>query len=500
MKQREVHVVLFPTLEKVRDIAGRQGVNVVPVCRAILADTETPVSVWLKFFRDRPHSFLLESVTGGEIVARYSFIGGDPFCVFRADGDSWEISGSLNEGGRGNPVEALRSLMRRYRSVHVEQLPRFCGGAVGYCSYDSVRLRENIPDTNPKQDPTHDIFFALYRTIIAFDNKEHRLLLITNLFLDENADIQAAYREASHALGRLEDTLAIRLPSSSLSIGKPGPVASNFKRSEFENAVLRCKEYITAGDIFQVVLSQRFNVGVQANPFDLYRILRTINPSPYMFYLACEDLSLIGASPEMLVRVEERTCEVRPIAGTRRRGADEHEDEALAAELLADPKERAEHIMLVDLGRNDVGRVCRYGTVFTEEMMHIEKYSHVIHIVSNVKGKLRDDCDAFDALYACFPAGTLSGAPKIRAMEIIDELEPVRRGIYGGTLGYIDFCGNLDSCIVIRTMAYKDGVATIQAGAGIVADSVPSTEYEETVNKAKALVAAIQDAARIVGH
>jgi anthranilate synthase component 1 len=491
--------VIFPSLEKVEQIAAAGESNVIPLCKTVLADTETPVSIWLKLFQSTPHSFVLESVTGGDRVARYSFIGGDPFMTFTATGDRWRVEGGRNDHGEGNPVTALRELMQRYRGAHIEGIPRFSGGAVGYFAYDAVRFWEEIPDTNPKEDALDDIFMGLYRTIVAFDNREHRLLLITNLFTDEIHDIEAAYREARRRLGSLEDTLAVRLPSTALKIGGAGAVRSNFERRQFEQAVERCREYIAAGDIFQVVLSQRFSVAVDATPFDLYRILRTVNPSPYMFYLSCGDSSVIGASPEMLVRVEEGNVEVRPIAGTRRRGGDAHEDEQLARELLADPKERAEHIMLVDLGRNDVGRVSEAGSVVTEEMMHIEKYSHVIHIVSNVRGTLRADRDAFDALFSCFPAGTLSGAPKIRAMEIIDELEPVRRGIYGGALGYIDFSGNLDSCIVIRTMVYRDGVATIQAGAGIVADSVPEAEYQETVNKANALFSAIMNAGKVIG-
>jgi anthranilate synthase component 1 len=491
--------VIFPSLEQVKAVASREDVNVIPVARAILADTETPVSIWLKMFQDKPCSFLLESVSGEDIVARYSFIGADPFMTFSARGQSWQIDGARKERGSGNPIEKLRELLRSYRAARVENMPRFTGGAVGYCAYDAIRLWETIPDSNPKEDSLDDIFYGFYRTLIAFDNREHRLLLITNLFLDEEEDVEKAYRNAERRLGSFEDSLAVRLSATHLTVGAVGEVASNFRKEEYEAAVERCREYIRAGDIFQVVLSQRFSVGVDARPYDLYRLLRTVNPSPYMFYLGCGDTSVIGASPEMLVRVEDGTVEVRPIAGTRPRGADEHEDERLSQELLADPKECAEHVMLVDLGRNDVGRVSEAGTVVTEEMMHIEKYSHVIHIVSNVRGRLRKDKDAFDALFSCFPAGTLSGAPKIRAMEIIDELEPVRRGLYGGALGYIDFSGNLDSCIVIRTMVYKDGVATIQAGAGIVADSVPSIEYQETVNKAKALFTALRNAQQIIG-
>jgi anthranilate synthase component 1 len=313
-------------------------------------------------------------------------------------------------------------------------------------------------------------------------------------------DVEKAYGDAVYRLGGIEDRMAIRLQATHLTVRQTSEPRSNFARGDFEAAVEKCREYIKAGDIFQVVLSQRFEVGVEADPFDLYRILRVVNPSPYMYYLSLGTTSVIGASPEMLVRIEHNALEVRPIAGTRRRGASEEEDERLIQDLLADPKERAEHIMLVDLGRNDVGRVAKTGTVKVEEMMHIEKYSHVIHIVSNVKGELAADRDAFDALYSCFPAGTLSGAPKIRAMEIIDELEPVKRGLYGGALGYIDWNGTMDTCIVIRTIVYRKGIATIQAGAGIVADSDPSKEFNETLHKAGALFAAIARSAEMGGR
>lgn len=489
--------MIVPGLEEARQLAKRG--NVIPVSSAILADTETPVSVWMKLYSGSRYSFLLESVSGQDTVARYSFIGGDPFLVFRANGEMWSLSGARDETGTGSPLVKLRELLSVYDPVHVEHLPRFCGGAVGFCAYDAVRLIEEIPNDNPRDDPLDEILFAFYRRIVAFDNREHRLLLISNILAGEHTDIEEAYREARHELGEMEEKLAGRLPSTGLSVGGRGEIVSNFARSEFERAVERCKEYITAGDIFQVVLSQRFSVEVTANPFDLYRILRTVNPSPYMFFLACDGAAVIGASPEMLVRVEDGKVETRPIAGTRPRGASDREDEQLAAELESDPKERAEHVMLVDLGRNDVGRVSKAGTVSTEEMMHVEKYSHVMHLVTKVCGELREDRDAFDALFSCFPAGTLSGAPKIRAMEIVDELEPVRRGLYGGALGYVDFSGNLDSCIVIRTIVYKDGTATVQAGAGIVADSVPSREYDETVNKARALFAAIEEAGKAVG-
>jgi anthranilate synthase component I len=490
--------MFFSSLQDAQEMAARS--NVVPVYNRILADTETPVTVWMKLFAGVPYSFLLESVTGGDTVGRYSFIGGNPFLLFRASGSRWEISGKFNERGDGSPLQKLRELLARYRSARWEKLPPLSGGAVGYFSYDAVRLCESIPDKNPKEDGLDEIFYGFYGDVVAFDNREHTLLLITSIFVDETPDIEAAYKDACYRLGSMEDKLAVRLASSSLSIRKVGEISSTFTRETYETAVRRCKEYITAGDIFQVVLSQRFSMQVEARPFDVYRVLRTINPSPYMFYLACNGPHIIGASPEMLVRVENRTVELRPIAGTHARGERVEEDAAIEQRLKTDPKEIAEHVMLVDLGRNDVGRVCEYGSVKVDEMMHIEKYSHVMHLVSNISGTLKAGLDPLDALFSGFPAGTLSGAPKIRAMEIIDELEPVRRGIYGGALGYIDFSGNLDSCIVIRTLLLKDNVAHIQAGAGIVADSVPSKEYDETVSKANALLTALREAGTLAGN
>jgi len=489
--------MVFPLQHDIEAMA-RRG-NVLPVCSRILADTETPVTVWKKLFSDAPHSFLLESVTGGDKVARYSFIGGDPFITFRSSGAHWEISGAPTQRGDDDPIGALRGLLARYRAVRAPNLPPLCGGAVGYFSYDAVRLTESVPDKNPKDNRLDEIFFGLYGDLVAFDNREHKILLITSIFTDESPDIAAAYKDACLRLGAMEEKLSAGLASSSLGIGKAGPITSNFTRQAYEHAVEKCKEYIKAGDIFQVVLSQRFSVEVQADPFDLYRVLRTINPSPYMFYLACEAAHVIGASPEMLVKVENGKVELRPIAGTHARGAGDEEDEAIERRLKADPKEIAEHIMLVDLGRNDVGRVCDYGSVRVDDIMHIEKYSHVMHMVSNISGTLQKRHDALDALFSGFPAGTLSGAPKIRAMEIIDELETVRRGIYGGALGYIDFSGNLDSCIVIRTLLFRDNVAHIQAGAGIVADSIPAKEYDETVSKATALLTALRDAGMLSG-
>ncbi|MBD3343536.1 MAG: anthranilate synthase component I [Chitinivibrionales bacterium] len=490
--------MILPVLADAEKLASRG--NIIPLYTTILADTETPVSIWLKLFRDEPYSFLLESVTGNDTVARYSFIGGNPFMTFKVNKGSWEFTGEYNEHGDDRPLEKLREIMAGFKPVAVPGLPRFCGGAVGFFSYDSVRLRENIPDSNPDDSFCDDIFLGFYKDLIVFDNKEHKLLLIANIFTDSNDDFESVYKDAVYRLGKIQDKMAVRLASSHISIEQIDEPESNFERKEYEKAVEQCKEYIRAGDIFQVVLSQRFSLGVKSDPFDLYRILRTVNPSPYMYYLSCGDASIIGASPEMLVRVEDGVVETRPIAGTRPRGKDEHEDDLLAEELKKDPKEIAEHVMLVDLGRNDLGRVCEFGSVKAEDMIHIEKYSHVMHLVTNVSGTLKRECDALDALFSCFPAGTLSGAPKIRAMEIIDELETLRRGIYGGALGYIDFSGNLDSCIIIRTILHKNNTAYIQAGAGIVADSVPWREYDETVNKAMALFTAIRNAREIIGE
>jgi anthranilate synthase component 1 len=475
--------LIFPSLEEAKKLA-RNG-NVIPVCKTILADTETPVSVWMKLFRKERYNFLLESVEGQDTVARYSFLGGAPFMTFTCRGKSWTVAGEKQLSGDSDPIGSLRTLLAGYKPVAVSGAPRFCGGAVGFFSYDSIRLRENIPDSNEKNDPLDDIFFGFYRDLIAFDNKEHRLMLISNIILDENTSLESAYRAALYEIGRMEDRMSVRLQSSNLAVRQLSEPVSNCTQADYEAGVEKCREY---------------TIGVDADPFDLYRILRVVNPSPYMYYCSLCDTSIIGASPEMLVRVESGKVQVRPIAGTRKRGVSETEDDALVKELLADPKERAEHVMLVDLGRNDVGRVSRYGSVHVEEMMHIEKYSHVIHIVSNVQGTLADGKDSFDALFSCFPAGTLSGAPKIRAMEIIDELETVKRGIYGGALGYIDFNGTMDTCIVIRTIVYHDKKAIIQAGAGIVADSVPAKEYHETLQKAGALFTAITQASAIVGR
>ncbi|MDR2578453.1 MAG: anthranilate synthase component I [Chitinispirillales bacterium] len=471
--------VIYPSLEEIKSYRG--GANVIPVCKSVLADTDTPVSVWMKLCGGAKYSFLLESASGEGGSGRYSFIGANPYMTFSARGEEWAVSGEREERGGSDPAGALRKLLVGYRHARVEEAPRFCGGAVGYFSYNA-----------------DDIFFGFYRDLIAFDNRKHRLLLISNIFLDSEKSIESQYMDALMNIGAMEHEIEERTISPRVSIKSSGGVRSNFTKEQFEAAVGKCKEYIKAGDISQAVLSQRFTAEVEAEPFSLYRVLRAINPSPYMFYLSLGETAVIGASPEMLVKVENGIVENRPIAGTRRRGKTPDEDERLIAELKADPKEAAEHTMLVDLGKEDLGRVCEPGSVKVDNLMRIEKYSHVIHIVTDLSGKLRKDRDALDALFSCFPAGTLSGAPKARAMEIIDELEPSRRGLYGGALGYFDFSGNMDTCIIIRTIIFKDGVAAIQAGAGIVADSTPEREYQETVEKAAALFTAIKEAKEII--
>ncbi|MBN1294471.1 MAG: anthranilate synthase component I [Candidatus Latescibacteria bacterium] len=484
--------MIRPDFEEFKQRVG-EG-TVIPVVQTILADTETPVSAYLKIRGRSTYSFLLESVEGGEKMARYSFLGADPFLIFRSRGKSGTIR-DLNTGKEcrftGNPIDELRELMKRYKSVDFPGLPRFTGGGVGYFSYDSIRLIESIPDTTRDDYHIDDVFFMFFDTILVFDNIGHTISIISNVHTDTQGSLDEKYHEAVLRIERLDELLA----SSSAPPPSPGDghyeVKPNIEKTDYLERVKRCKEYIYEGDIIQVVFSQRFEREITVAPFDIYRMLRIVNPSPYMFFIATDHGDIVGASPEMLVRVEGREIEVRPIAGTRRRGKTPEEDNKLAEELRMDEKECAEHVMLLDLGRNDVGRVARYGSVHVDGRMFIERYSHVMHMVSSVKGTLEENKDRFDALLSVFPAGTLSGAPKIRAMEIIDELEPTRRGIYGGGIGYADYQGNLDYCITIRTMLIKNGTAYIQAGGGIVADSVPENEYQETVNKAMALFRAI---------
>ena len=483
-----------PSLEDFRSLAAKG--NVIPVWRTLLGDTLTPVSAYEKFARG-PYSFLLESASGGEKLARYSFLGSDPFMLFRARGNEVEIArGDETERlDSDDPIQTLKEQIEQFRAVQVPQLPRLYGGAVGYAAYDAIRYVENLPDTPPDQLGLPDLYFAFYDLMVVFDHLNKTILVICAARMDGRAP-EEVYNEAvariDEAVERLR-TPVTKLTDDIMPVGDiTVPFTSNFEKDQFCQAVEKCKEYIYAGDIFQVVLSQRLSAKTSAHPFDVYRALRVINPSPYMFYLKLDDLRLIGSSPEVLVKVESGEVTVRPIAGTRKRGMTDAEDAALAEELQADPKERAEHVMLLDLGRNDVGRVSRFGSVRIAEKMVIERFSHVMHMTSTVTGTLDADRDCFDAFRACFPTGTVSGAPKIRAMEILDELEPVKRGPYAGGVGYIDFRGNLDTCIAIRTIVMKGDTAIVQAGAGIVADSVPEREHEETLNKAKALFRAIQ--------
>lgn len=472
---------------------SRQG-NLIPVWREILADMETPVSAFRKIDQGFA-SFLLESIEGGEKWARYSFLGSGER-IFRCRGELVE----LLEGERvvhsftaTDPLAALRDFMLPFQPVQLDELPRFCGGAVGYLGYDMVRFIEKLPDANPREIESYDACFLLTEKLLIFDNMRQKIKVVCNVHIQPDEDPTDAYARGIREIDSLIASLRTPLPAPKEHVvAKETNLTPNFSAPAFHAAVEKCKEYIRAGDIFQVVLSQRFSGELTVDPFDIYRALRTINPSPYMFYLRFGATLVIGASPEVLVRKEGSRVEVRPIAGTRPRGATPEEDQQLETELLADPKERAEHIMLVDLGRNDIGRVAQPGTVEVSELMVVERYSHVMHIVSNVRGELRPELDAFDVFRAAFPAGTLSGSPKIRAMEIIDELEPCRREIYGGAVGYFSFSGNMDMAIAIRTLVVQDGRVHLQAGAGIVADSDPETEYQETINKGRAVVRAIE--------
>ena len=480
--------------------------NLIPVYREILGDLHTPVSAFHKL-DDGRFAYLLESVEGGESVGRYSFLGGAPSVVLTTRGrevtvarDGGTETRVLAEGE--DPLHVLQALMREYRVARVPGLPKFYGGAVGYMSYDTVRFFEDLPDAPPDDLDLPDCYFVFTDACLIFDHVRHRILVVCNARVD--GDAGAAYQRA---LAKIDDLIAQLQAPEARPLGlMPGemepeaPVESNMTPAQFMAAVERAKEYIAAGDIIQVVLSQRLqralSPALEAQPFNLYRALRYLNPSPYMYYLSYGDLRIIGSSPERLVSEEAGTVVTRPIAGTRPRGKSAAEDQALAAELLADAKECAEHIMLVDLGRNDLGRVCEFGSVEADQLMSVEYYSHVMHIVSNVRGTLRPEFDHFDVLRACFPAGTVSGAPKIRAMQIIDELEPTRRGPYAGAIGYFSFDGNMDTAITIRTIVVRDGIAYVQAGAGIVADSVPMNEYQETMNKARALLRALEMAER----
>jgi anthranilate synthase component 1 len=484
------------TFDEFRELA--RDATLVPVCREVLADVLTPVSAFLKVAESADHAFLFESVAGGEHLARYSFLGKDPFLVLRSSaGRTIRQQGGRTEELPEPFLDALRKLMARYRAPRLPELPRFTGGAVGFLGYDTAawfeptleRSRAAYPKPAEGDD---DAAFMLFDTVLAFDHVKHRILVIANAVLEAGCDLQACYALALARIRFLEAELRRQLSEPPAAAGGDVAFGSNTTQPAFESAVRRAKDYITDGDIFQVVLSQRFEAQIASDPFTVYRALRYVNPSPYMYFIRLGDVSIVGASPEMLVRVEGKRAETHPIAGTRPRGVTVEEDAALADELRANEKERAEHVMLVDLGRNDLGRVSAYGSVEVPQFMALERYSHVMHLVSRVVGELTGEHDRLDALAACFPAGTVSGAPKIRAMEIIDELEPTRRGIYAGAVGYLDFAGHLDCCITIRTIVMRDGRAWVQAGAGIVADSDPTAEYEETRAKASALFGALR--------
>ncbi len=488
-----------PSLEEFRGMA-RQGA-IVPVYKEILADVETPVTAYIKLAKNQRYSFLLESVEQADRLGRYSFLGANPSTIFRSKADTVTIirDGRPSSFESKDPLNELRKLMQQYKPLRVPGLPQFHGGAVGYISYDEVRHFEKLPDQNPDPLNAPDLYFVITDTILIFDHVNNRLKVVSNAHVQ--GDPLTAYNEAIRKIDEIEQILRkpLVLTTERIHAGEvEEEPKSSFTREGFCEAVRSAKEYIKAGDAFQIVLSQRFERELHASPVNVYRALRCINPSPYMTLVQFPELTLVGSSPEVMTQVHGTRCKVRPIAGTRPRGETTEDDVALEKDLMADEKEVAEHIMLVDLGRNDVGRVSIPGTVAPTEnrLMYIERYSHVMHIVSEVEGTLKDGEDAFSALRATFPMGTVSGAPKIRAMEIIDELEPVRRGPYAGGCGYISFSGDMDTCIVIRTMIIKDGVAYVQAGAGIVYDSVPEREYEETVNKAKALFRAVEFAER----
>ncbi|HET7876908.1 MAG TPA: anthranilate synthase component I [Methylomirabilota bacterium] len=498
---------LSPSREEFRVLAARG--NLIPVYAELAADLDTPLSAFLRL-RPGPYAFLLESVEGGEKWARYSFLGSDPLMVFSAKGTRLTLrhaDGHTEILPPGNPLEALRALLKRYMPVAAPGLPRFQGGAVGFLSYDMVRHMERLPVRARDDLRLPDAVFMLTDTLLVFDNLRHRLLVIANAQVTRTdpASLDRAYDQAAVKIGMMLANLRrparqpapLTLPQVEplVALGEEG-FTSTMDQVTYMEGVRRAKEYIAAGDAYQIVISRRLDTELKADPFTTYRALRTINPSPYLFFLRLGKTSIVGSSPEVLVRLEEGRVEERPIAGTHPRGRTPEEDARLADEMKNDPKERAEHVMLVDLGRNDVGRVSRIGSVEVSEFMVVERYSHVMHLVSHVRGELEAGKDAFDVLQACFPAGTLTGAPKIRSMEIIEELEPTRRGPYGGAVGYISYSGNLDSCITIRTIVCQGRRASIQAGAGIVADSDPKTEWLETCSKARGMILALRIAAQ----
>lgn len=515
--RHEIDMSHLPTFPKFSVLAGQA--DFVPVYREALADSLTPVQAFARLDAGVAAG-LFESVIGGEKVGRYSFVASDPFMLLEASGTAVTIrrrtaaageadaaAWKIEEHEEQNPLEALRREIQAVKVAHLAELPPFIGGAVGYAGYDAVRYIEHLPEAPQDDRRLPDVAFGLFDHMVVFDNVRktvHVIVLADVRGAKNEKEQKSRYAAAAERVDAIVDALntdSDRLEIADIDSSGDPSVAyeSTFTQADFEATVRKCVEYIRAGDIFQVVIGQRLTVEFAPPPLELYRTLRVVNPSPFMFYLRTPACTLVGSSPEIMVRVVDGKVTVRPLAGTRRRGRDEVEDAALAAELLADPKELAEHVMLVDLGRNDVGRVAKFGSVEVSDVMVIERYSHVMHITSNVTGELRDDCDCFDALSACLPAGTVSGAPKVRAMQIIDEVEPRRRGPYAGAVGYIDFAGNMDTCIALRTVVIQNGKAYVQAGAGIVADSAPALEWQETLNKARGMLKAIEATEQRVG-
>jgi len=489
--------MLWPDYKQFADLSRRA--TLVPVAKTVAADLRTPVSAFLNIAADEktaPNAFLLESVEGGEKVGRYTFLGVRPYMILRAQDDRVTLErGKTKERIQGSPFKVLDRLLHEHKPAHVPGLPPFTAGAVGFFSHDAVRQLEKLP-TSAKDDlKLPDCVLMFFDRLLAFDHVRHEIYIIANADVRKESP-EKAYARALRDIAALEKQLAEPLPRKYLRAPKALKgklkIGISVKKDRFLKTVERIKEYIMAGDVFQAVPSLRLELEPGVPPLAVYRALRRVNPSPYMYFLRMEGLTVLGSSPEMLVRVTGSKLEYRPIAGTRKRGRDEAEDARLEDELRADEKERAEHVMLVDLGRNDVGRVSDFGTVQVRDLMFVERYSHVMHLVSAIEGRLRSTLSPVDAFAACFPAGTLTGAPKVRAMEIIEEVEPVRRGIYGGSVLYADFAGNLDSCIAIRTMLVKGRKAYVQAGAGIVADSIPESEYQECLNKTQALVRAVE--------
>ncbi len=493
-----------PSLQEFVKLSRRA--NLIPVYKEISADLDTPVSALLKIKKD-DYAFLLESVEGQEKIARYSFLGSNPSVIFKSKAKNVQIiypyaNKSVRFVTSGDPLDEIKKIMKDFKAAHIKGLPRFYGGFVGYIGYDMVRFFEKLPDKNTDDLKIPDSIFILTDNILVFDHINHTIKIIVNIILPKAKKGKSpsvdkkkkAYYNAVRKIESIHRELKKPLIEPDYRRNKYKlNIKSNLSKQEFMNAVLKAKDYIKKGDIIQVVASQRFKINIKRDPLDIYRSLRSLNPSPYMFFLKLHEVILIGSSPEMLVRCEDGLVQTRPIAGTRPRSRNEKEDQRLEKELLNDSKEKAEHLMLVDLGRNDLGRVCKKGEVRVSEFMRVERYSHVMHLVSEVEGNLEKTYDSYDALRACFPAGTVSGSPKIRAMEIIDELENTRRGPYAGCVGYFSFSHNMDTCITIRTIVVKNNIAYVQAGAGIVADSVPEKEYFESVNKARALIEAINN-------